>query len=79
MLIATFYPLASPRSPFLVYFALYFAAAWAISGWATILSIAQDPKSAQLSIVVIMVCMVIMVHANSHTIITTQDPKFWAI
>ena len=59
MLISTFYPLASPRCPFLIYFLICFAAAWAISGWATILSVAQDPKSAQLSVVVIMVifCM----------------------
>ena len=73
MLISTFYPLASPRCPFLVYFMLCFAAAWAISGWATILSIAQDPKSAQLSIVVILVCTVIKAQIMSHAIITTQD------
>ena len=55
MLLATFYPMANPRCPFDVYFIMSFSAAFAISGWAYILSIAQDPKTAQLSMVVIMV------------------------
>ncbi len=47
--------MASPRCPFATYFAVFFGAAFAVSGWATLLSIAQDPKSAQLSAVVVMV------------------------
>ena len=54
-LLSTFYPMASPRCPFFVYFAIFFGAAFAVSGWALLLSIAQDPKSAQLSAVVVVV------------------------
>ena len=54
-LLSTFYPMASPRCPFALYFAIFYGAAVAVSGWATLLSIAQDPKSAQLSAVVVVV------------------------
>ena len=58
-LLATFYPIANPRTPFVIYFGMVYSAAWAISGFAIILSIAQDPKSAQLSAVTVCVvfCM----------------------
>jgi len=50
---AAFYPLASPRCPFPLHFAINLAAAWAVTGMAFLLSVAQDPKSAQLSVVVL--------------------------
>lgn len=57
MLLCTFYPMASPRCPFGIYFCICWSAAFCVSGWAYILAIAQDPKSAQLSVVVVMVVM----------------------
>jgi hypothetical protein len=64
-LLSTFYPMASPRCPFLIYFCICFAAAFAVTGFAYIFSIAQDPKSAQLSVVVFMVVFWYAISAHS--------------
>ena len=49
-LLSTFYPLACPRCPFHLHFAVMFASGWAVTGLAYAFTIAQDAKSAQASI-----------------------------
>ena len=49
--LGTWYPTAAPRCGFADYYWPCFCAALAVSGYAHVLNIAQDPKSAQLSTV----------------------------
>ena len=54
-MVAAFYPVALPRTPFLTYLAVNFCSVWAVSSVAYVASIAQDPKQAQLTVVVVVV------------------------